>query len=58
MSKGETNMKLSTYSVQDCYGALGIAALLFLTAWGNALAMLCFSAIALVVLLSTQLLKR
>ncbi|MBT5707211.1 MAG: hypothetical protein HOI66_12915 [Verrucomicrobia bacterium] len=51
-------MKLSTFSVRDCYAALGIAAFLFLTAWGNALAMLLFSAIALVILLYTLVIKR
>ena len=42
-------MKLNTYSVRDCYAALALVTLLLLTATGNALAMLMFSAVALVI---------
>ena len=42
-------MKLDTYSVRDCYAALGIGAFLVLTAWGNAIAMFAFSVIALII---------
>ena len=50
-------MKLRMKDPADLFAAVVVAALLVLTAWGNAIALLAFSAIALVVLLAARNLR-
>ena len=44
-------MKLASYSISDCYAALGMAIFLILVASGNAMALFVFSSIALIALI-------